>query len=288
MYWYPDYADAYSWFVNVFRSSDEPYFNLSYLADGVATSETGSFQNLLALYNTADGPLADVRVRQAVQLATDTPGLVDALNGSGVAAQGIVPDGLLGSGAGISTEQDLDAARDLLAEAGYGDGNPLTLTMTYAQGDGNQQLYVTLLTSALAELGVTLDAQPLQWNAQWDQARTGDRQDIFVMYWYPDYADAYSWFVNVFRSSDEPYFNLSYLADPEVDALIDELRALTATDTDAAQVAYEQLQHRIEVEDAAVSTLWVDTYQRAFRDDVQGYTDNPAYPNVVFVHELSR
>ncbi len=263
-------------------------FDQAESTDGVATSETGSFQNLLALYNTADGPMADVRVRQAVQLATDTAGLVDALNGSGVAAQGIVPDGLLGSGAGISTEQDLDAARDLLADAGYGDGNPLTLTMTYAQGDDNQQLYVTLLTSALAELGVTLDAQPLQWNAQWDQARTGDRQDVFVMYWYPDYADAYSWFVNGFRSSDEPYFNLSYLADPEVDALIDELPALTATDTDAAQAAYEQLQQRIEVEDAAVSTLWVDTYQRAFRDDVQGYTDNPAYPNVVFVHELSR
>nr|WP_276582133.1 ABC transporter substrate-binding protein [Cellulomonas sp. RIT-PI-Y] len=255
--------------------------------DAVATSETSSLQNLLALYNTADGPMADVRVRQAVQLATDTAGVVEALNGAAVEAEGLVPDGLLGSGAGVTHTQDLDQAAALLAEAGYDASNPLTLTLTYAQGDDNQQLYVTLLTSALAEIGVTLDAQPLQWNAQWDQARTGDRQDVFVMYWYPDYADAYSWFVNVFRSSDDPYFNLSYLADPEVDALIDQLPTLTATDTDAAQAAYVELQQRIEVQDAAVTTLWTDTYQRAFAADVQGYTDNPAYPNVVFVHELS-
>ncbi|HEY0187852.1 MAG TPA: ABC transporter substrate-binding protein [Cellulomonas sp.] len=262
-------------------------FEVATSTDGIATTETASFQNLLALYDTADGPMADVRVRQAVQLATDTAGLVESLGGAAVAAEGLVPDGLLGSGAGITWTQDLDAASALLAEAGYDADNPLSLTMTYAQGDDNQQLYVTLLTSALAEIGVSLDAQPLQWNAQWDQAKSGDGQDIFVMYWYPDYADAYSWFENVFRSSDEPYFNLSYLADPEVDTLIDQLPSLTATDSDAAQAAYVELQQLIEVQDAAVTTLWTDTYQRAFRDDVQGFTDNPAYPNVVFAYELT-
>ena len=36
------------------------------------------------------------------------------------------------------------------------------------------------------------------------------RQDIFLLYWYPDYADPFSWFINLFHSSDPPYFNLAY------------------------------------------------------------------------------
>jgi peptide/nickel transport system substrate-binding protein len=35
-----------------------------------------------------------------------------------------------------------------------------------------------------------------------------------------------------------------------------------------------------------VAVPWVVSYQRAFLGGVQGYTDNPAYPNVVFVHDL--
>jgi peptide/nickel transport system substrate-binding protein len=32
----------------------------------------------------------------------------------------------------------------------------------------------------------------------------------------------------------------------------------------------------------------VQTYQRALTADVQGYADNPAYPNVVFFYDLKR
>ncbi|WP_206056526.1 ABC transporter substrate-binding protein [Nocardioides sp. GY 10113] len=255
--------------------------------DGVQTSEQSSFQNLLALFNTADGPLADEQVRKALRLLIDVPGLVAALDGAVVAADGVVPAGLLGAGEGYVLEQDVEAARSLLAEAGYDEANPLELTMTYAQGDDDQQLFATLLGSALAEVGGSLEAKPMQWNAQWKQATKGERQDIFVMYWYPDYADAYSWFANIFRSSDEPYFNLTYLEDAEVDQQIDALPVLTATDPESAAATYGKLQDELVTGQAAVAPLFVQTYQRAYADSVEGYVDNPAYPNVVFVHELT-
>jgi peptide/nickel transport system substrate-binding protein len=31
----------------------------------------------------------------------------------------------------------------------------------------------------------------------------------------------------------------------------------------------------------------VQRYQRAYSANVGGYTDNPAYPNVVFAHDLT-
>ncbi|MEW9534272.1 ABC transporter substrate-binding protein [Microbispora sp. NPDC049125] len=256
----------------------------------VQTSQTPSFQNLLTLFNTAAGPLKDVRLRQAVQKAIDYDGLVAALKGAGVAATGLVPEGLLGYNAGQAPKQDLPGAEALLKEAGYGPGGkPLNLTLTYAQGDSDQEVLVTLLTSALDKLNVKLSAKPLQWNTQWDQGKSKDpakRQDIFVMYWYPDYADAYSWFVNVFRSADPVSFNLSYLKDPAIDKEIDGLPALTATDKTAAESAYADLQNKIIGERAAVAVPYVQNYQRAFSKTVQGYVDNPAYPNVVFVYDL--
>lgn len=255
--------------------------------DDIQTSEQPSFQNLLALFNTAEGPLADVRVRKALRLLIDVPGLISALDGGAVGADGLVPAGLLGAGSGYVEDPDVDQARSLLAEAGYDDRTPLKLRLTYAQGDDDQQVFVTLLGSAIAEVGGQLDASPMQWNAQWKQAKTGDRQDIFVMYWYPDYADAYSWFANLFRSTEEPYFNLTYLNDAKVDQQIDDLPMLTATDPDQAAQTYAELQDELVTEQATVAPLYVQNYQRAYAKSVRDYVDNPAYPNVVFVHDLT-
>ncbi|WP_084965450.1 ABC transporter substrate-binding protein [Thermoactinospora rubra] len=254
----------------------------------VQTSKASSFQNLLVLFNTETLPL---EVRQALQYAIDYDGLVAALKGAGVKASGLVPQGLLGHVPGREPRQDLAKAQELLERAGFGPDKPeLVLDLTYAQGDEDQKLLVTLLSAALKKLNVTLRAKPMQWNAQWDQAKAKDpakRQDVFVMYWYPDYPDPYSWFVNVFRSKETPDFNLSYLKDAEIDKMIDALPALTATDPAAAQASYAELQKKIIDERAAVAVPYVQTYQRALAAGVQGYVDNPAYPNVVFFYDLA-
>ncbi|MER6950784.1 ABC transporter substrate-binding protein [Nonomuraea sp. NPDC000554] len=254
--------------------------------DNVQTSQTPSFQNLLVLFNTAGGPTKDVRVRQALQLAIDYDGLLAALKGAGQKASGLVPQGLIGYTANLAPKQDLVKAQELLQQAGYGPDNPeLKLKMTYAQGDEDQKLLVTLLSSALKGMNVDLQAKPMAWNAQWDLGKK-QGQDLFVMYWYPDYADAYSWFLNVFRSADKPQFNLSYLKNAEIDKAIDGLPQLTATDRFAAEQSYEDLQKKIIQDQAAVAVPYVQTYQRALSRDVQGYADNPAYPNVVFFYDL--
>ncbi|GAA3159022.1 ABC transporter substrate-binding protein [Nonomuraea roseoviolacea] len=254
--------------------------------EGVQTSQKPSFQNLLVLFNTATGPTKDVKVRQALQLAIDYDGLVAALKGAGTKASGLVPEGLLGHVQGMEPKQDLARAAELLNAAGYGqDLEELKLTMTYAQGDEDQKLLVTLLSSTLKKLNVTLQAKPMAWNAQWDLGKKKG-QDIFVMYWYPDYPDAYSWFLNVFKSADKPQFNLSYLKNAEIDKAIDALPQLSATDALAADQAYADLQKKIIQEQAAVAAPYVQTYQRALSATVQGYTDNPAYPNVVFFYDL--
>ncbi|MFC7593409.1 ABC transporter substrate-binding protein [Nonomuraea antimicrobica] len=142
----------------------------------VQTAQSPSFQNLLVLFNTADGPAKDVKVRQALQLAIDYDGLAASLDGAGSKASGLVPQGLLGHAAGMEPKQDLARAQALLAEAGYGPDNPeLKLSLTYGIGDEDQKLLVTLLSSALKQLNVTLEAKPMNWSAQWDLGKKGAR-----------------------------------------------------------------------------------------------------------------
>jgi peptide/nickel transport system substrate-binding protein len=274
--------------VNFVQRLNPQLFEQAGMTEGVKTAQSPSFQNLLVLFNTAGGPTRNVKIRQALQLAIDYDGLAAALKGSGQKASGLVPQGLLGQTSDMAPKQDLPKAQALMEEAGYGPDNPeLKLTLTYAQGDDDQKLLVTLLSSALKHINVTLQAKPMTWSAQWDLGKK-QGQDIFVMYWYPDYPDAYSWFVNVFKSADKPQFNLSYLKNAEIDAAIDKLPQLTATDEMQARQSFQELQKKIITDEAAVAVPYVQVYQRALTADVEGYVDNPAYPNVVFFHDLKR
>jgi peptide/nickel transport system substrate-binding protein len=271
------------------RQLNAQLFNSVKSAPGMSSSVTPAFENLVGLLNTSSGPLKDKRVRQAVVKAMDYSGLIQALKGAGQAAHGFIPEGLAGYDESIVERQDLDGAKALLKQAGYGEGGKkLTLTLTHAQGDDNESLTAAVLKSDLAKVGVDVKVQAMQWTAQWDKGKssnTAKRQDIFVMYWYPDYADAFSWFTSLFRSSDEPSFNLSYVKDVQLDSEIDALQEKAAAGGDTAQTAYAAAQKRV-LDDAVVMTFFVNTYQRAFRSSLTKYTDNPAYSNVVFAYDV--
>src|SRR5690606_25549152 len=107
-------------------------------ADVVALEEAGyeivnrdPFNILYLGMNQAVPELADVRVRQAIAHAIDREALVAATLPEGTeVATNFVPPSVVGWNDDVHTyEFDQDAARDLLAEAGFADG--LTINFTY-------------------------------------------------------------------------------------------------------------------------------------------------------------
>jgi len=253
--------------------------------------ETPSFQNVVALLNTKSGPLADPDIRRAVAKAFDTVGIATALGGSVVPAKGVIPKGLIGySDTLTGTALDLDGATALLAKSGHGPGgDPLSISVTAVSGDTDLALVTTSLKSNLAKLNITLDVQAVQWEAQWDKAKSADaaqRQDVFLMYWWPDYADPFSWFISLFHTEAEPYFNLAYYSSATMDADIDGIQALTATSRDQAEAKYVAMQQQL-IDDAVVVVPYVQNYQRVLQASVGGFVDNPAYAQVVFVYDLT-
>ncbi len=259
--------------------------------ENVQIVETPSLQNLVILFNTASGPLADQAVRNAVAKAIDAAGIGTALAGAVVPTKGVIPPGLLGYSDELTgTGLDLDGAKALLGETGYGpDGESLDIVLTMAVGDTDQTLVGTSLKSNLAELNIDLDVQATEWQAQWDRAiseNVDERQDIFIMYWWPDYPDPFSWFISLFHTEDEPTFNLAYYSDPDMDAAIDGIQSLTVTDRAAAEQQYIELQQKL-IDEAVVAAPYVQNYQRALDASVGGYVDDPAYAQVAFVYDLT-
>ena len=145
-----------------------------------------------------------------------------------------------------------------------------------------------MIKADLAKVNIDLNVQGLAWPTQWAKAKSSDtaqRQDILLFYWWPDYADPYSWFINLFHTENPPYFNLTYYSNPSLDSMMQKAEVLAGTARDTSIGLYKQIQQTIYEQVPAISASTV-VYQRAMLSSVKGYVDNPAYPSVVFVYDL--
>lgn len=255
----------------------------------IVAYRTPSFQNLVGLLNTQKPPLDNKLVRQALSYGVPYAQFVEGvLQGRGTQARGVVPVGMWGHGNDLfQYTYDLNKAKELLTEAGYPNGG-FNLLYTYAAGDFDEQQLGELWKAELAKLGINLEVQGLNWDAQWDLAKSDPQkaQDVFVMYWWADYVSPYSFLYSMFHSEDEILFNLGYYRNPEYDALIDQANALSGSDREKAEELFIEAQ-KILVDDAAALFFYDVTPVHLMRKGIEGYVDNPAYPHVVFVYDLT-
>ncbi len=259
-------------------------------ADGVVVDVTPSFQNLLILLNNVKEPTNDRLVRQAISYAFPYADVVASLYaGMGTQSRGAIPANMWGHGDELyQYSHDLDKARELLAEAGYPDGG-ISLVYTHVASDLDEQQVGELWRASLAEIGVELEIRGLAWEAQWDLAINdpATAQDAFGFYWWPDYITPNSWLYAMFRSEEEPFFNLGYYANPDFDMVIDEAEVISGTDRAAAEAMFIQAQAMLLDDAAAIFVVDLPDIH-VIRDDVSGYVNNPAYPHVVFFYDLTR
>ncbi len=255
---------------------------------GIHTVSSPSWQNLLAQLNSR---ALSLPVRRAILYGINYPGIIAALQGAATSSSGLVPAGLLGHFSNLPNyTYDLAKATQLLHQAGYGPGKkPLNLTLTYTQGDTNEQVVATLLKSSLARLNINLSTQSLAWPTQWAKAKSANaasHQSIFLEYWWPDYADPYTWFNNLLLTEKQPYFNLSYYSNPVLDRQINHVESLVATNRTAGEQLYRTMQVET-LQQAPVNVLYNVNYQYAMRSSFTGFQVNPAYANVVFAYDLT-
>jgi peptide/nickel transport system substrate-binding protein len=115
----------------------------------------------ITVFNTTRAPFDDVRVRQAVSLASDRQAAITTLLDGDGRLTGPIPGGLGNWGpppSALPYRRDLDQARHLLEEAGHADGFEATITTT--SNDPGLLALANLLAEQVKPLGISLTASP--------------------------------------------------------------------------------------------------------------------------------
>ncbi|WP_295313727.1 ABC transporter substrate-binding protein [Roseobacter sp.] len=188
-------------------------------------------------------PLADVRVRKAMSMAINRDAIQQVvMRGQSEPAGMIAPPFVNGwnSEMDSSSVTDLDQAKSLMAEAGYGDGFSLQLDCPNDRYI-NDEAICQAAVGMLAQIGVTvnLDAKP---KAQHFPLITDGKTDFYMLGWgVPTYDSEYIFnFLVHGRESDIGTWNGTGFDDDDLDAKIRSL----ASNTDLA------------ARDAAIAEIW--------------------------------
>lgn len=218
--------------------------------------------------NVRRGPLADVRVRQAINQAVNVPELLATVyNGRGLAARGAIPPPLAGSDTTRAPYRyDPTAARRLLAQAGYPNGLRLELWRTAANAE--LSAVAQAIQAQLASVGVRVELVERDAASQREAARKGET-DMVILDWWADYPDADNFLYPLFYSgSAGAGGNYAFYRDPGTDSLI--LTARRTTDDGARARLYRRIDARV-YRAAPWLYLWFPKDLWARRPDLAGW-----------------
>lgn len=196
-------------------------------------TEPGMSVGFLALNNLRP-PLDDVRVRRAVRCAVDVPALVDGLYRSlARPASSPLPPPVWGRLDRGPEPYDPEAARRLLAEAGYPEGFECELWyMSVARPYmPDPRAIAEALQAMLAEVGVRVELHTRDWSQYLDDTARGEA-DMCLLGWVGDSGDPDNYLFTLFDSQNIDTrvggSNLFLYRNPEVDRLLETARARTS------------------------------------------------------------
>ncbi|WP_280771128.1 glutathione ABC transporter substrate-binding protein [Salipaludibacillus daqingensis] len=239
--------------------------------DGIDVYEQESLSLSYIGFNMEKEPFDDVKVRQAISMAINKDDLIEGvMEGTATPAVGPIGEQVFGFTDEVEgLPYDPEEAKELLAEAGYEDG----FSTTIWTNDSRERMDVAELVQAqLAEIGVEVEIEVLEWGAYLDNTAEGEH-DMFILGWVTVTADADYGMYALFHSDNQGSpGNRSFMANDELDDLLDQARE--EADPDTREQLYKEAME-ILVEEAPMSYLYHTTYLVGLRDEVQGFWKHP-------------
>ncbi len=218
------------------------------------------------MLNCTRKPFTDVRVRQAIATAIDRKVMTDTiLFGYGTPLDGgIIPKWHWAyANLHIYPKPDIAKAKQLLADAGYPNGFPLTIS---AGSNYSAQVQAAeMLKDQLKQIGIQVTPSPQEWGTYIDTVVTKKDFDAAIIGWIGA-IDPDDWFYGRFHTGEQ--WNTSGYSNPEVDKLLEQGR--TTTDQAVRKPLYNQAEQIIVTESPFVFFYLYDQYE-ALRDSVKGY-----------------
>ncbi len=249
---------------------------------GAQVSVTPQLGTWYLTFNNDKAPFNDARVRRALSMALDREFIADQVwNGSMAPAWSFVPPGTNNYGEpfeapfkAMSVVEREDAAKKLLAEAGFGPNNPLKVEYRFNMSPENQATFVAI-ADQWKQIGV--QTTPISTDGRTHFAFLRDRgaYDVARAGWIADYNDPQN-FLFLLESSAIPGLNYARWSN----ARYDELMRQAASETDLTKRAGLLRQaEEILITEAPYAPVLYFTNRNLISPRLVGFTPNPRASN---------
>ncbi|MBQ7670218.1 MAG: ABC transporter substrate-binding protein [Clostridia bacterium] len=206
--------------------------------------------------NQSVEPLDDVRVRKALQTSLDRKTILRAAaEGKGYIENGILPHSLKGYDPDLEEIPfDVEAAKALLAEAGYAGGFDLDLYYSDTSSGSDKDI-LELASSMWSKIGVRATVRELP-AAEFNEMKKAGKLSCYVGSWNANYNDPDDFVYTFFGNADNSLSNSLCYYDEDVFERAHHARAILNEDERLEE--YRDLQKKIVVEDAA----WIPLFSK--------------------------
>jgi peptide/nickel transport system substrate-binding protein len=225
--------------------------------------------------NLSKEPFDNPLVRQAIAAVVDREAMLGpTVFGYGTPTEVLFPPDFWAALPQEVRPPDVERARELMAEAGLGDGFSTTIT-SWSQYSFLSNAAV-VLQEQLRQIGIEAELNLVENATMIDQVYVGKTYDIAVT-GESAYVDPNTLILPNFRTGESGNF-VNY-SNPEVDELIEQ--GMAATEQAERAEIYQEIQ-RILLEDLPWINLFVANQFEAMKSYVKGYTHIPTGSNIAF------
>ncbi|MDO6497300.1 ABC transporter substrate-binding protein [Photobacterium sanguinicancri] len=227
-------------------------------------------------FNNEKAPFNDARVRKALSYAIDRDIVTKALLGQGQKSGYFLTPEITANfnpvtpAYGKLSQKERNAkAKELLAEAGFDNSNPLEFTLLYNTSENHKKIAVAIASMWKKNLGVTTNLENQEWKTYLDNRRQGNF-DVTRAGWCGDYNEASS-FLSLMQSnnsSNDPKYH-----SKEYDGIME--KALASTSDAEREALYIQAE-KLLAKDMPIAPIYQYVKARLVNPHVGGVAMNNA------------
>ena len=222
-------------------------------------------------FNNQRPPFNDIRVRQAIAYAIDIPAIVGAAwPGVGVVARGPLPSTVAGFVEFPVIPQNIERARQLMAEAGFADG--FAADVWTNEGNPMRADAAVMIQAQLRALNIETTVRIYEWGVLLPGTAAGEH-NMSLMGWNTVTGDPdYGLFPLYHSANWGEAGNRQFFHHPRVDQLLDQGRS--ETDPANRMAIYREAQEVI-MANLPLVPLWQSSELHAARNNVGGFSVTP-------------
>lgn len=231
-------------------------------------------------FNMNNEALQDVRIRKALSLAVNREQIVNEVTRGGqIVAHGFMPDAVTdhegkpfnetAGDYGVSDKGDVEAAKALLAEAGYPDGAGLPeIEILFNTSESHKKIAEALQEMWKQNLGINVKLTNQEWAVFQETTNNNQFKDLARRGWIGDYNDPQT-MLEIFETTNGQ--NIGRYSSAEFDS---EMAASRQT-TGAERMEHLFKAHDILMEDMPMIPVYYYSYPIMVSDSVEGWQMTP-------------